>query len=91
MRVLRAIAALLICLCVVPVVVFILAWRVAVVVSCEIAFKSDTVCHVGSLKLDWLIDRLTDFGVFGTITSGLAVYIFAGWVFVELGVIVFRR
>lgn len=91
MRAFRALLAVLVAACLVPVAVFGLAYAAAALAGCAVDFEADTVCFVGGADVGWLIDRLVGFGVYGALTWGVAVYLFAGWVLFELCLIVFNR
>jgi hypothetical protein len=82
-----AVAALL-ALCAVPVAVMAVAWLLAAMSGCPLQFETPHVCSLAAWDIGWLLDGLVPFGVWGALTFGAGVYIFAGWVSVELAVIV---
>lgn len=91
MRAARALLAVLVVACLVPIAVLGLTYGAAALAGCAVHFEAATVCFVGGGDVGWLIDRLVEFGVYGALTWGVAVYLFAGWVLLELCLIVFRR
>jgi len=90
MKPFRIIVAALLIGCAIPIAVMALAWAVAAVSGCPVQYKMPHVCTLASMDIGWVLDSLLQFGVWGAITFGAAVYIFAGWVFVELAAIVLK-
>lgn len=90
MRTFRVIAAILLVACVVPIVVLGFAWGLAEVSGCTLQLEAPHTCALGGADIGWLLDTLLAFGVWGALSFGLGVYVFAGWVIVELVAIVLR-
>ncbi len=90
MRAFRIIVAALLAACAVPIVLFGLAWLLSAVNGCPLEFKERHVCTFASMNIGGLLDILVQYGVFGALTFGLGTYVFAGWVFVELAVVIVR-
>jgi hypothetical protein len=88
MKVIRIVVAILLVASTVPIAVFGLAWAVAAASGCPLQFETRHICTAASLDIGWLLDGLVHFGVLGALTFGLGVYVFAGWVAVELAAIV---
>jgi len=88
MRAFRIVIAGLLVGCAVPIAVFAAAWAMSVVSGCTLQFKEPHVCSFAAMDIGWLLDELVRIGVWGALTFGLGVYLFAAWVLVELGAIV---
>jgi hypothetical protein len=88
MKVFRIVVAIVLAACTVPIAIFGLAWAGSAVSGCPLQFETRHICSVASLDIGWLLDGLVHFGVLGALTFGLGVYVFAGWVAVELAAIV---
>jgi hypothetical protein len=84
----RIIVAVLLAACAVPIVVLGVAWRLAAAAGCALQFETAHTCALGGTDIGWLLDTLLMFGVWGALSFGLGVYIFAVWVIVELAAIV---
>jgi hypothetical protein len=88
MKVLRIVVAVSLILCTVPIAVLAATWALSAVSDCPLQFKGPQVCFLGPLNIGWLLDILLQFGVLGALSFGAGVYVFAGWVLVEIGAIV---
>jgi hypothetical protein len=88
MKVLRIVVAVSLILCTVPIAVLAATWALSAVSDCPLQFKGPQVCFLGPLNIGWLLDILLQFGVLGALSFGAGVYVFAGWVLVELAAVV---
>ena len=91
MRIVRILVAGSLVLCVIPILLLGLALLGAELAHCEIDFKVETHCQVGSFDIGPVIDSQIRVGVFGMLTAGIGAYIFASWVLLELAVMILRR
>jgi len=90
MKTFRIIVAVSLLVCAVPVVVLAAAWALSAASGCTLQFETPHACTLGALDIGWLLDSLLQFGVWGALTFGLGVYVFAAWVLVEIAAIVLR-
>jgi len=88
MKALRIVIAGLLVGCAAPVAVFAAAWAMSAISGCTLQFKEPHVCSFAAMDIGWLLDEAVRIGVWGALTLGLGVYLFAAWTLVELGIVV---
>jgi hypothetical protein len=88
MTVLRLAVAAVLVACALPIFAIALALAVSQMSGCPLQFEGPHVCIVAAQEIGWLLDGLLQFGVWGALTFGLGIYVFAAWVLVELAAIV---
>jgi len=90
MKAFRITIVVILAVCALPIAVFIAAWATSAASGCALQFEEPHVCALSAMDIGWLLDALVRIGVWGALTFGLGVYVFAGWVMIELAAIVLR-
>jgi hypothetical protein len=88
MKAFRITIATILGFCAVPIAALAAAWTITASCGCTLQWEAPHVCHLGAADISWLLDGLVRLGVWGALTAGLAAYVFAAWVMVELAALV---